>query len=256
MDWSSIRGLTRSLEPRGLVLALSMMTFWLIVVNKASKGRMWSGLSRNPRAYTWPLGLGALAFPASIVYLQVPLQTIAGAWVMENLATANLLLLGIPSVALSGIVQETAKLAVTLAALRLAGTMAFQSERIRMGVLAGAGYGAIEAWILLSPALTFSGVGHSLLLLSIFERFVTIAFHLSSTGVLAHLWAKGATRRIVALLAVSTYHGAVNYSILLLQVGILNIALFYALLSAATMAIFAYAIAMMRRGTQCRPEPD
>lgn len=259
MNWSDIRSLVTSLEPRGLVLAFLMMGFWLIATNKASGGRMWPSpqdSSRGPGQYAWPLGLGALAFLPSIVYLQVPLQAMASGWVMANLATANSLLLGIPPVALSGMVQETAKLAVTLTALRLMGENTLPFERMRAGFLAGAGYGGVEAWLLLSQTVTFPGVSHGLLLIAIFERFVTIAFHLSLTGILMHHWGKGTARRILALVAVSAYHGTINYSILLLGVGALGIALFYALISAATLVTLVYGIAMIRRGSACHPEPD
>jgi hypothetical protein len=100
---------------RSAVLALAYAAPWLLLL----AGR-WLR-----RGWLWGvLVAGAVLFPLSIAWVQVPIQQAIGRFFTETLAPQTInryvLLVGLPSIIVSGLVQETVKFAIAVGGMRLA----------------------------------------------------------------------------------------------------------------------------------------
>ncbi len=216
MDWSSVGGILGSIRLAGAVLAaiLTLVACGaLALAGGRLRGRPGLGC---PVAPGLAFVAGAAVFAPAIALVQVPLQVLTHRWVVANLATANQAVLAIPVVLLSGLVQEPAKLLAALVgsgAARPARTRGAK-ETLGVGVAAGAGFGFLEAAVILSlafradsvPAGAPAGLGVPAL-----ERALAILFHLSSTGLALYAWRSGFGRGLAALAGLSLYHALFNY---------------------------------------------
>ncbi len=107
MDWSSAVSMLRTLTASGVITGAALAVAALILFLALGRQR----LTRTQVAGgVLGFALGAALFAPSIAEVQVPLQSLATRWAMGHLATANSLLLSIPAILLTGIVQEPAKL--------------------------------------------------------------------------------------------------------------------------------------------------
>lgn len=170
---------------------------------------------------------GALLFIPSISLVQVPLQQLAERWAMASFTTANVLITGLPAAALSGLIQEPAKVLAGLPVLLL---WRSRGLRWRAGAWAGLGCGAMEAWLVISSAAGFlleAGAGPwslwGSLAPALLERLAATGFHGAITG-LVFYWAydRGILAGGAALVIASLYHGLVNCGILLHAGGVLG----------------------------------
>ena len=169
----------------------------------------------------------ALLFPLSIAWIQVPIQNgLSQLWQSllsrEVIRRYALIVYG-PTILASGVVQEAVKL---LIAMRRLGAQHDPRGGLAVGAASGAGYGGLEAFWALNAVLS---VGWSwgtvqlagpAALLPFIERFLAVPFHIGATSLAAYGHATGRTWRFWLLAA--GLHSLTNYSVVLLQMGVLN----------------------------------
>lgn len=207
--------------PVSIAIGLAFGTMWLVPY--------WPPIFKRPGL--WAAGIaGAFLTWTSIAFIQIPLQALTGQALAhfwdEFTLLRWLLLAGIPQILLSGLVQEAAKLVPVV----------FYSWRnhwdstpkfgLIAGALSGAGFGIFEAiWVF--NTLFASGWNWNIVetegfvaLLGFWERFFCIAFHTAVSALAGY----GLARRHVwqYYLVASFLHGALNYSAILLQKGLLT----------------------------------
>ena len=138
--------------------------------------------------YYKPFLLGGAAF-LSIFIIQIPLQRLLVNSLFWNVWSDTLKAFLYASIA--GFVQEFFKVLVVF----------FRKDKILSGASAGAGFGFIEATLLLSSVTSFS-------VIAIVERLFSIIFHISSTSLIMY----GATRKKFFLyyLIISLVHTGVD----------------------------------------------
>jgi RsiW-degrading membrane proteinase PrsW (M82 family) len=200
------------------------------------------------RAWLWVVGIvSAFLTWTAIAFVQVPLQAWAGQalvhfWDQRTL-TQWLLLAGIPQILLSGLVQEGAKLIPIVIYWWRKNRSVAPKMGLIIGAVAGAGFGVFEAvWVhntIFASGWTWSTVETSgfLALLGFWERFFSVAFHIAISALAGY----GLARRLgwQFYLIASLLHGATNYSVVLLQKGLLTavqVEIYIAVLAAAITA--------------------
>ncbi len=250
MDWSSTTGLWSGLEWRGLLVTALITVAWLFLVRWALRSRAGEGDLRVPPI---PLAasfvLGALAFAPSIAAVQVPLQTTVSRWMVANLRTAKTLVLSAPAVAISGLVQEPVKVVIAIIVLRLGGAvLRGRRAAVGVGVLVGAGYGAMEAWIVASSVFVYPEITLVTALPALSERAAVVAFHTALTGVvLQGAWGKGVGRLVLWTALVSGYHVLLNASVLFFRAGLAAYPWVLAYIWVVSMAAIAYLVWILKR---------
>lgn len=252
MDWSSTLGLWSGLEWRGFMVTALITLGWLLIIRWALCSRAEEDDLRVPLLWI-PLAasfvLGAIAFAPSISAVQVPLQTAVSRWVMANLRTANTLILSAPAVAISGLIQEPVKVLIALAILQL-GRAVVRGRRaaVSVGVLVGAGYGAMEAWIVASSVFLYPEITLATALPALSERAAVVVFHAVLTGVVLHqAWGKGVKHLVLWTVLVSVYHVLLNASVPFFRAGLLTYPWVLAYIWMASMAGLAYLVWILKR---------
>ncbi|MEW6104963.1 MAG: hypothetical protein AB1563_01155 [Bacillota bacterium] len=248
MDWSSALSMLRTLTASGVVVGAALAVAALVLFLTLGRQR----LTRTQVAGgVLGFALGAALFAPSIAEIQVPLQSLATRWAMGHLSTANSLVLSIPAILLTGIVQEPAKLlaaglgmwTVTRGRRRAAPTF---------GALAGAGYGGMEAAVILSHALAMMP-SKVFPWLATVERAGAIIFHLSLPGIVMFSWTRGAARGLLGLLGAVLAHAALDSLPVLLGMGLVGVAAAEVVVGILSLALFVYLILLVRgarRGEQ------
>jgi uncharacterized membrane protein YhfC len=206
---------------RSVVLALALIAPWLALLSGRRLGRLsaWAALVA-----------AALLFPPSIAWVQAPLQQAINVLYLRLLTTDTLtrwtLLLGVPVVLMSGLVQETVKLAVAAFALRRTDDEHVARAGLALGAASGAGYGGAEAFWAFNQIFgagfawaTVQMVG-PIALLGFVERFFAVMFHIGVSSVAAYGYATG--RRWRFLVLAIALHTLANYGVLLVQADLLS----------------------------------
>lgn len=187
------------------------------------------GYLRQPRAWL-AVVVAAVLFSPSISLIQVPIQQALSAFWVAMIGIpaikANLILVGLPSVFVSGLVQETVKLLIAMLGLRLLGERRGWRSGLAIGAASGAGYGGFEAFWIFNIVF---GAGWSLAtvqlagfqaLLPFFERFATVPFHIGAAALSGYGYATGRPWRFL-LLAICL-HTLANWSAIFIQAGVLG----------------------------------
>jgi RsiW-degrading membrane proteinase PrsW (M82 family) len=179
----------------------------------------------------WIVGIiSALLTWAAIAFIQVPLQAGAGQALLRFWDQTTLIqwlpLAGIPQILLSGFVQEAAKL-VPVILYRWRSQISFTPRvGLIVGAVSGAGFGVFEAiWV--HNTMFASGWAWGIVeangfpaLLGFVERFFTVAFHIAVSALAGY--GLGKHKGWLFYLIASLLHGATNYSVVLLQSGLLT----------------------------------
>lgn len=209
-----------AIHPVGWAMAVLLGVLWLTLLARPGWWRL---------VASWPaIVLGAALFAPSIAWIQVPLQAATGAALAalfdQAALKAYLLLLGLPQILESGIVQEAAKLLgliVVVAVFRVRG-----GSIIRVGAAVGLAFGAFEAaWVF---GLVFaSGWTTDTASLAgwraywpFAERFFAVGFHAATGVILGVGLARGWWPVAYCLAAV--LHAATNYGVVVAQAGLLD----------------------------------
>ena len=223
---------------RSAVLALVFSAPWLVLL----VGR------RLRRSWVWGIvALAALLFPLSIAWVQVPIQQGLNAFWLSLFPVATIqryvLLIGAPSIIVSGLVQEVVKFALGVGGLYLIGERKTPRVGLALGAAAGAGYGGMEAfWVfnqIFAAGFTLGTIqlGGISALVGFIERFFTVMFHSGAASLSTYGYASGRPWRFL-LLAIGL-HSLTNYMALLLQakvMGALGLEIVVAVISVATIS--------------------
>jgi RsiW-degrading membrane proteinase PrsW (M82 family) len=198
----------------GLGLAIAFGAVWL--------AGYWPPLFK--KYWLWAvLVSSAFLSLVAVSFIQIPLQTWAGRalshfW-SEEVLVRWLLLAGIPSVLLSGLVQEGSKLVPIVVWWWRSGKNIDPKLGLVIGAVAGAGFGVFEAvWahnIIFASGWGWEVVESSGLvaLFPFWERFFTVAFHIAVSALAGWGLARGWGWQFYLL--ASFLHALVNYSAVL-----------------------------------------
>jgi len=167
----------------------------------------------------------------AVSFIQIPLQSWAGQalnyfWSQEILMSW-LLLAGIPAILLSGLVQEGSKLVPVVIYWWRKGRNIDPKLGLAIGAVAGAGLGVFEAvWVhnnIFAAGWSWEAVqtGGIMALAGFWERFFAVAFHIAVSALAGYGLAKGWGWQFYLLAAF--LHAFLNYSVVLLQSGLITI---------------------------------
>ena len=228
----------------GILVAIIFGIVWLIC--------FWPPMLKKP--WHWAvLVAGAFLTLIAISYIQIPLQSIIGKGMLrlwgEEALMRSLLLSGIPTILISGLVQEGAKL-VPVAVYWWRKNMKIDYKLgLTLGAAAGAGFGILEAqWI--HNAVFASGWSWDLTymkgleaLLPFIERFFVVAFHVGASALAGYGVATGKGWQFY--LIASVLHTLVNYGVIFVQAKVFTVNEVEALI--AIVAIIVVAVALWLR---------
>jgi RsiW-degrading membrane proteinase PrsW (M82 family) len=197
-------------------------------------GAIWLACYRPPlfkKPWLWAvLVSSAFLTLAAVCFIQIPLQVWAGQalghfWSQEVLLRW-ILLAGIPQILLSGLVQEGSKLVPVVVYWQRSGKNIDPKLGLAIGAVAGAGFGIFEAqWAhnaIFASGWTWEWVqaGGFMALLGFWERFFAVAAHIAFSALAGYGLAKGWGWQFY--LIASVLHGLLNYTVILLQAGLLT----------------------------------
>ena len=219
-------------------------------------GAVWLTPYRPPLAkkpWLWIVAVASTVITwTAIAFIQIPLQNWTGQALVHfwnvRVLTQWLLLAGIPQILLSGLVQEASKLApVFFYWWRNKNNFTPQFGLIA-GAVSGAGFGVFEAiWVnnqIFASGWSWVLVGTNgfTALLGFWERFFTVAFHISASSLAGYGLAKRQGWQFYLIAAF--LHFLLNYSVIVYQKGIFNqiqveiyIAVFASILSAIVLLL-------------------
>jgi RsiW-degrading membrane proteinase PrsW (M82 family) len=206
----------------GIGLALVFGAIWL--------APYWPPLFK--KYWLWAvLVSSAILSLAAVSVIQIPLQIWAGQalnyfW-SEEILMSWLLLAGIPQILLSGLVQEGSKLVPIVIYWWRKGRNIDPKLGLAIGAVAGAGLGVFEAmWVhnnIFAAGWSWEAVqtGGVMALAGFWERFFAVAFHIAVSALAGYGLAKGWGWQFYLLAAF--LHAFLNYSVVLLQSGLITI---------------------------------
>jgi hypothetical protein len=222
---------------RSAVLAVVLALPWLVLLAGGWLKRPW----------VWAVAIvGAVLFPLSIAWVQVPIQQGINALYVRDVPLETLqryvLLAAVPVILIAGLVQEVVKFGDAVAGLFLVRTRRIPAAGLALGAAAGAGYGAMEAfWVfnqIFAAGFTWATVqlGGIAALAGFIERFFTVMFHTAVVALAAYGYAIRRPWRYL-LLAIAL-HALVDYLVPVLQYRVITSVeteVLVGLVSAATM---------------------
>ena len=190
----------------------------------------WTPILKKPWAWAVLAGSVLLSWTA-VAFIQIPLQLWVGQalnhfW-SQDVLIRWLLLAGIPTVLLSGLVQEGSKLVPVVAYWWRKGRNIDPKLGLAIGAVAGMGFGVFEAvWAhntIFATGWSWEAVQTSGLvaLAPFWERFFAVAFHTASSALAGWglAWGWGWQFYLLA----SFLHGFLNYSVVLFVSGVMTI---------------------------------
>ena len=200
----------------GVVLALVFGAIWLCA--------HWPPLFKKP--WLWPvMVVSAFLTLLAITFVQIPLQNWAGEAMMhfwDQMTLVDwLLLVGIPGVLLSGLVQEGAKMVPMVFWWWRSGRNIDPKLGLAIGAIAGAGFGIFEAvWVhnqLFAAGWTMQALQTDgfLGVAGFWERFFAVGFHIAVSALAGYGLAKGKGWQFYLIAA--GLHALLNYSAVVRQ---------------------------------------
>jgi len=204
----------------GIGLALVFGAIWL--------APYWPPLFK--KHWLWAVLAGsAILTLVAVAFIQMPLQFLVGQalnhfWSQEVLIRW-LLLIGIPLILLTGLVQEGSKLVPVVIYWWRSGKSIDPKLGLAIGAVAGVGFGIFESqWVhntIFASGWSWGAVqtGGLMALAGFWERFFTVAFHTAASALAGYGLAKGWGWQFYLL--ASFLHAFLNYSIVFLQAGVM-----------------------------------
>lgn len=228
-------------------LAIAFGAIWLACY--------WPPLFKKPRLWVVLAGSAFLTL-AAVCFIQMPLQT----WTESVLSHAGILVVGIPIMLTSGLVQEGAKLVPVVVYWWRSGKNIDPKLGLVIGAVAGAGFAIFEAQyihnVIFSYGWTWAAVQTDgfMALLGFWERFFTVAAHIAFSALTGYGLARG--RGWQFYLIASGLHALLNYGVVLWRAGLLtdlNVEVYAAVLA---VAVTAWALWLRWRKGEATPEPE
>ena len=198
-------------------------------------GIIWYAAYRPPvrggYGFLWlVMAASAILTLLAIVTIQMPLQALVGQLLTRAFAPDILVtwlyILGIPQVALSGLVQEGSKMIPMLFIWQRSERNLDAKVGLLIGAAAGLGFGVFEALWTLNQAyaagwtLSTAQAGGFLGLAPVWERFFVIAGHTAFSALAGYGLAT--ERGWIFYLIAAALHTLVNYTVVLLQSGLIG----------------------------------
>jgi RsiW-degrading membrane proteinase PrsW (M82 family) len=220
-SWFVFPGLTWHLMVIGIALGIVFGAMWLL--------SQWPPLFKKP--WFWAVAVvSAFLTLLAITFVQIPLQYYLGEALQHFWSQATLmqwlLLAGIPTILLSGLVQEGAKMVPIVFWWWRSGKNIDPKMGMAIGALAGAGFAIFEAtWAhsqVFMSGWTWAAVNYDAVqaLLPFWDRFWAVALHIAASTLAGYGLAKGKGWQFY--LIASVLHGAVNYIVLPYRKGMLT----------------------------------
>jgi len=189
----------------------------------------WTPILKKPWAWAVLAGSAMLSLVA-VTFVQIPLQVWAGQalghfWSQETIMRW-LLLASVPQILLSGLVQEGSKLLPVVVYWWRKGRNIDPKLGLAIGAVAGLGLGVFEAvWVhntIFASGWSWEAVqtGGLMALAGFWERFFTVAFHTAASALAGYGLAKGWGWQFYLL--ASFTHAFINYSAVLLRLGVMT----------------------------------
>ena len=231
-------------------------------------GAVWLAGHRPPlfkKPWLWAvLVSSAFLTLAAVCFIQTPLQVWAGQalghfW-SQDVLMRWILLAGIPSILLTGLVQEGSKLVPVVVYWWRSGKNIDPKLGLAIGAVAGAGFGIFEAqWALnaiFASGWTWAAVqtGGFVGLLGFWERFFTVAAQIAFSALAGYGLAKG--RGWQFYLIASVLHGLLNYSVVLFYGGLLTAVHAEIYIAVLAVLVTAWALWLRWRKTVTMAEPE
>jgi RsiW-degrading membrane proteinase PrsW (M82 family) len=228
-------------------------------------GAVWLACYRPPlikKPWLWAvLVSSAFLTLAAVCFIQIPLQVWSGQalghfWSGEVLMRW-ILLAGIPSILLGGLVQEGAKLVPVVVYWRRSGKNIDPKLGLIIGAVAGAGFGIFEAQWALSGwtwAAVQTGGFMALVYAGFWERFFAVAAHIAFSALAGYGLAKGWGWQFY--LIASFLHGLLNYSVVLVYAGLLTSIPVEIYIAVIAVLVTAWALWLRWRKTAAPAEPE
>lgn len=233
---------------------------WLSIAIALAFGAIWLLPTFRPNFVRRP-GLGllmagsAVLTLAAIAFVQIPLQSVAGqaitALFSRDAISKLILLFAIPQIALSGLVQEGAKLIPVIFYAHFTRAKISPRAAIIVGAVSGAGFGIFEAqWVLHSIFaggwdLTTIRDNGLMAFVGFWERFFAVGFHTAVVGISAWGLAHGWGWRFYLLAALA--HTVLNYVVVLLQAGVLSTLGTELYIAVVSLIVFGIAMLLLRK---------
>jgi len=250
-SWFVYPGLSWDMMLIGIGLGIAFGAIWLCAHWPPLFEKHWLWAVAATGAF---LGLIALTF------VQIPLQQ----WVsdaMESFWSQDvlydwLLLAGIPTILISGLVQEGAKMLPMVFWWLRSGKSLTPGMGLAVGALAGAGFGVFEAvWVhcrIFAAGWTIQAVQTDgfLGIAGFWERFFAVGFHIAASALAGYGLAKGKGWQF--FLIAGGLHALLNYGAILLNRGIFTIV--ETEVYVAVLAVIISAAAVLLRWWQRRAE--
>jgi len=198
-------------------------------------GAAWFAAYRTPilkKPWAWAiLAVSAFLTLWAVTFVQIPLQwwtsqAINHFW-SQTVILDWLLLVGIPTILLSGLVQEGSKLVPIVFYWWRKDKKIDPKTGLIIGAVAGLGFGVFEAVWVHNNLFAIYGwdwgmveTGGVVELAAFWERFFAIGFHIAASALAGYGLAKGWGWQFY--LIASGLHALLNYSIVLLSFGLLG----------------------------------
>jgi len=221
----------------------------------------WTPVLRKP--WAWAV-LGGSAFFSwlAVAFIQLPLQfgtgQVLGHFLSQEVIGSWLLLVGIPQILLSGLVQEGSKLVPVVVYWWRSGRKIDPKLGLAIGAVAGLGLGVFEAvWVhnrIFAAGWTWvvvQSVGY-MALAGFWERFFAVAFHTASSALAGYGLARGWGWQFYLIAAF--LHALLNYSVVLLMSGLLTT--LQVEIYAAVVAVLVTAVVLRLRWQKPAPVPE
>ena len=210
-SWFVAPGLTWNYALVSIGLSFAFGAAWFTVY--------WTPILKKP--WAWAIFAGsALLTLLTVTFFQIPLQW----WTSQALnhfwsnavLSDWLLLAGIPTILLSGLVQEGAKMVPVVFYWQRKGRSITPRMGLLLGAVAGLGFGVFEAVWVHSNFFAAYGLGWELAVF--WERFFAVAFHIAASALAGYGLAKGWGWQFY--LIASGLHALLNYGVVLLSFGV------------------------------------
>ncbi|MGD9115772.1 MAG: PrsW family glutamic-type intramembrane protease [Dehalococcoidia bacterium] len=194
-------------------------------------GAAWFGAYWTPilkKRWAWAvLVVSAFLTLLAITFVQIPLQWWVSELINHSCSETTIidwfLLLGVPTVLISGLVQEGAKLVPVVFYWWRKGRSITPRTGLIVGAVAGLGFGVFEAiWVhnsLLAAGWNWGLVGSEgvVALSEFWGRFFAVAFHIGASALAGYGLARGWGWQFY--LIASGLHALANYSVIIFSAG-------------------------------------
>ncbi len=237
----------------GIGLAIVFGAIWFIPY--------WTPILKRPWAWAALIGSAILSL-AAVSFVQIPLQYWSGMLLLHfwnnEVLMQWFLLSSLPTILLSGLVQEGSKLLPAVIYWWRSGRNIDPRMGLAIGAVAGLGFGVFEAvWVhnqTFTAGWNWQAVqAHGLMALAPFwERFFTVAFHTASAAIAGWGLAKGWGWQFYLL--ASFLHAFLNYSVILKSAGIMTIIQIEAFIAVWAVLIAAGALSLRWRKQEATTE--